>query len=201
MSRKVLILQGHPNPDSYCAALAKAYQNGAQAAGLDVRLLQLIDLRFDPILRASRAGDQPLEPDLVACQQHLAWADHVVFVFPIWWGSMPALLKGFLDRIMTQGFAYRYREKSLLWDKMLSGRTAELIVTMNTPPWFFQWVYRDAGLRGLTVTTLGFSGIKTTRITRIGMIRRFSEAQRSAWLAKIHHLAQSTPSPRGRGLG
>lgn len=201
MSRKVLILQGHPNKDSYCAALAEAYRQGAEAAGHDVRLIQLIELQFDPILRVSRAGDQPLEPDLIACQGHLMWAEHVVFVFPIWWGGTPALLKGFLDRILTQGFSYRYREKSILWDKLLSGRTAELMVTMNTPPWFFRWVYRDAGLRGLTVTTLGFSGIKTTRITRIGMIRRFTEAQRAAWLAKICQMAKSTPSPQGRGLG
>jgi len=105
MRQRILIILGHPAETSLCRAIAEAYQSGAQAAGQDVRLLSLGQLDFDPILRDGYNTIQPLEPDLVAAQESIAWAEHLVFVYPIWWGSIPAILKGFFDRIFLPGFA------------------------------------------------------------------------------------------------
>jgi NAD(P)H dehydrogenase (quinone) len=141
----ILVMLGHPRADSLCAALAEAYAEGAREAGLPVQLLRLGELDFDPVLRTARAGDQPLEPALVAAQQALLQARHLAFAYPVWWGTMPALLKGFLDRVLVSGFAYRYRSGSPLWDRLLAGRSAELLVTMDAPPWYYRWFDRMPG--------------------------------------------------------
>jgi NAD(P)H-dependent FMN reductase len=103
----VLVILGHPRADSLCGALADAYFDGARAAGVHLRRLDLSTLEFDPHVRTPSPNQQPLEADLRAARSLVEWADHLVFVYPTWWGTMPSLLKGFLDRIMTPGFAFR----------------------------------------------------------------------------------------------
>ena len=98
MRKRVLVILGHPSEASLCGAIANAYLKGAQAAEHEVRFLSLGKLKFDPILRDGYNTIQALEPDLVAAQESIAWAEHIVFVYPIWWGSIPAILKGFFDR-------------------------------------------------------------------------------------------------------
>ena len=122
MAQRILVILGHPSADSLSAALAQSYKEGAQAAGAQVRLLDLGALAFDPILRAGYRGEQALEPDLQAAQAQITWAEHLVWVYPTWWGAMPALLKGFIDRVFLPGFAFKYRQGSSLWDRLLAGR-------------------------------------------------------------------------------
>ena len=138
MKKKILVILGHPDVDSFCGALSKAYVKGALAAGFEVRELKLRSLDFDPILWKGYNKIQKLEPDLVRAQELIQWSDHMVFVYPNWWGTTPALMKGFFDRVFLPGFAFKYRENSQFWDKLLTGRTAHLIVTMDTPPWYYQ---------------------------------------------------------------
>lgn len=134
MSRRILIILGQPSSNSLCAALARTYADAARQSGAEVRLLELGKIAFDPILRHGYERIQPLEPDLRNAQADITWAQHLVWVYPIWWGSLPALLKGFLDRIFLPGFAFKYRVNSALWDRLLTGRSAELLVTMDSPP-------------------------------------------------------------------
>jgi putative NADPH-quinone reductase len=129
---------------------------------------------------------QELEPDLVAGQIAITWAQHIVFVYPIWWGAMPALLKGFIDRIFLPGFAFKYRKGSQLWDRLLSGRSAHLLVTLDTPPWFFRWVYRMPGHNQMKRTILEFSGIKPVTISNFGPVKDSSQQKREKWLAQAN---------------
>ena len=107
--------------------------NGARQAGAQCRELILSDIRFDHNVHEASPEQQSLEPDLVRAQRVIYWAEHLVFVYPAWWGTFPALLKGFLDRVMTPGFAFRDVSPDK-WDKLLAGRTTDLITTMDTPP-------------------------------------------------------------------
>lgn len=132
-----------------------------------------------------------LEEDLVKAQELIRWADHLVFVYPIWWGTMPAVLKGFFDRVFLPGFAYKYRDKSPLWDKLLKGKTAHLLVTMDTPPWYNRWIYRRAGHQVMKRNILGFCGIKTVRITEFSPVSSSTEAMRAKWLEKSRKLGAS----------
>jgi NAD(P)H dehydrogenase (quinone) len=113
MPTRILIILGHPRADSFCGALAEAYAEAARAGGSEVRVISLGSLSFDPILHNGYAAVQPLEPDLFAAQAAISWAEHLVFVYPLWWGAMPALLKGFIDRVFLPGFAFKFRDGSV----------------------------------------------------------------------------------------
>ncbi|WP_316044929.1 NAD(P)H-dependent oxidoreductase [Carboxylicivirga litoralis] len=114
--KNILIINGNPNNKSLCHALAKAYQKGAEQAGATCCLINLADLQFSPMLGHGYHQRTDLEPDLVMAQQAIKDADHLVFVYPIWWSTQPALLKSFIDRVFLPGFAFSYRDNSPLWD-------------------------------------------------------------------------------------
>lgn len=182
--KKILLILGSPKGNSLCHALADAYARGARGKGDVVHELRLGELQFDPVLHEGYDQSQALEPDLLEAQRQIHWAEHLVFVYPVWWGGVPALLKGFLDRVLLPGFAFRFRGRSQRWDKLLNGRTADLLVTLDTPPWYFRWVYGAPAHRQMIRTTLGFCGIRTRHLSEFAPVRLASEEQRQAWLAK-----------------
>lgn len=183
MSKRILIILGHPDSEtSFCAALAHHYLQGANTGGADIRELHLGTLQFDPILRTGYRGSQGFEADLKQAQEDILWAEHLVFVYPTWWGTLPALLKGFIDRIFLPGFAFKYRKNSPLWDKLLSGRSAELLVTMDTPDWYYRLIYRNAGISVMKKNVLDFSGISPVKVHTFGPMISSNEKQRDKWL-------------------
>lgn len=188
MGKRIVVINGHPKAASLSGAMASAYVAGARAAGHEVRLIELGNLQFDPVLHQGYGQDQALEPDLRDMQGHIQWAEHLVFVYPIWWGGIPALLKGMIDRVFLPGFAFKYRKGSAFWDRLLKGRSARLLVLMDTPPWYFRWVYRMPGHHQMKRTILEFSGVKPVRISEFGPVRGSQAKQRDQWLAKAHQL-------------
>lgn len=188
MKSRIVLITGHPDPKSYCAALSRAYLEGAAGSGAEVRHIDLSQLSFDPNLAFGNRQPMELEPDLLEAQEHIRWADHLVFVYPTWWGAAPALLKGFIDRVFLPGFAYRYRKGSPLWDRLLAGKSARLIVTLDTPSIYNRLVYRRAGYRVMKKNVLEFCGIKPVRITEFAPIRKSSPEQRERWLDQVRRL-------------
>ena len=185
MGKKIVVILGHPDSNSYCASLAKSYEEAASANGHEVKLLKLGDMQFDPILHHGHNKRQELEPDLVAAREAIQWASHIAFVYPIWWGSIPALLKGFFDRTFLPGYAFSYRKDSVWWDRLLAGRSADLIVTMDTPPWYYRWIYKMPGHNQMKITILEWCGIKPIKIIPLGPIRGSSDEQREKWRQKV----------------
>ena len=188
MAKRVLVIFGHPTTDSLCGALANAYIVAAEKAGHQVRRINLAELSFDPLLRHGYAEPQELEPDLRNAQDQLTWAEHVVFIYPMWWGSMPALMKGFIDRTFLPGFAFKYHKRSPLWTRLLAGRTAELLVTMDTPPLFNRLVNRSPGEKQMKRSVIQFTGMKLIRATSFGKVRGASNTKRAKWVAKASKL-------------
>jgi len=188
MQKRVLVILGHPLVSSLCGALATSYSEAAEKAGHEVRRINLAELTFDPLLRHGYAEPQELEPDLRDAQAQIRWAEHILFVYPTWWGSMPALMKGFIDRTFLPGFAFKYHKRSPLWDRLLAGRTAELIVTMDTPPLFNKLVNRSPGDKQMKRSVLQFTGLKPTRATSFGKVRGASGTKRAKWIAKAAKL-------------
>jgi 1,4-dihydroxy-2-naphthoate polyprenyltransferase len=180
---RVLVVMGHPRKDSFCEALADAYADGATRAGTRVRRLAVADMRFDLNVVSVSPRDQPVEPCVAAAMDSVRWADHLVFVFPTWWGAMPALLKGFLDRVLMPGFAFEDREDGEGWHKLLKGKSAHLLTTMDTPPAVYRWIYRSPGLNGLARATLGFCGVSPVRRSVFGPVKGSDLEQRQRWLA------------------
>lgn len=191
MAKNITVILGHPDSSSICGALAEAYVKSAAEAGHAVKLFKLSDISFDPILHHGYNKRQELEPGLVELQGAITWAEHLVFVYPIWWGSIPALLKGMIDRVFLPGYAFKYRDNSPYWDRLLAGRSAHLIATMDTPPWYYRFIFKMPGHHQMKKTILEFCGIKPVKITSFGPIRVATEAQRNKWLQQVGQYAAS----------
>ena len=180
--KKVLIINGHPSPDSFNAALAGAYQRGARAAGAEVREIIIARLQFAPNLAYGYRQRTELEPDLLAAWDAIRWADHLVWVHPVWWGGLPALTKGFIDRLFLPGRAFRYRADSVWWDKLLTGKSARIITTLDQPGWYYWWFYGRPSVNQLKRSTLEFCGVRPVGVTYVGPVRQSGPEQRAGWL-------------------
>ncbi len=187
MSKRILIIDGHPdsNADRYVHALAKAYSDGARQSGHEVRSIIVSEIDF-PLLRtaADFQHGQPPEP-IRQCQELLKWADHVVILFPLWLGSMPALLKGFLEQALRPGFAFGDMSGRSLPDRLLSGRSARIVVTMGMPALFYRVYFRAHSLKSLERNILRFCGFRPVRACVIGTVEGKTSAQRGECLARV----------------
>ena len=184
---KVLIICGHPDSDSFVAALCREYAEGAAGGGHEVRRLALSEMVFNPIMRG-RKHEMPLEPDLLAAQESIRWCQHLVIGYPTWWGSMPALLKGFVDRTIQPGFGFKYREGSPLWDRLLAGRSARVMVTMDAPSMYDLLVYRASSRRTMTHPILRYCGFKPVRGSTFSRVRFSTAERRQSWLSSVRKL-------------
>lgn len=188
--KKILIVQGNPDKNSFCDALAEAYKKGAFDANAEVKEINIREMEFNPNLAFGYKKRVELEQGLIESQHLIKWADHLVFVYPTWWGTMPALLKGFIDRVFLPGFGFQYRDDSVWWDKLLKGKSARLIVTMDTPPWYFRLIYGQPGHKAMKKSTLGFCGIKPVRISSIGPVKHSKKSKRISWLNQVQKLGE-----------
>lgn len=187
-ANKILIINGHPDPQSYCKALSESYAEGARKSGGTVEMIDLSEIEFNPNLRYGYRQRTELEPDLLKAQELIRWADHLVFVYPTWWGTMPAVMKGFFDRVFLPGFVIKYRDNSPLWDKLLKGKSAQLIVTSDTPRLYNILVYRESGHRIMKSNILKFTGVSPVRVTEISPIRKSTDEFRQKWLDKVNKM-------------
>lgn len=186
--KKIYIFQGNPDNDTLSGDFATVYHDAALAAGHEVQRANIGDLQFDPILHKGYKTIQELEPDLKMVQDGMRWADHIVIIYPNWWCTMPALLKGFFDRAWLPGFAFHFRKDGMGWDRLLTGKTARVIVLSKTQPWMIRFLFGDYTneiKRGI----LGFSGLKV-RLTRVGGSETLSPAAKARWESKITALAR-----------
>ena len=137
--KKILVFLGNPNADTYSGRLADAYVEGARASGFEVERININDLKFDPILHQGYKEIQQLEPDLLMVQEKIRWADHIVFIYPNWWCSMPAVMKGMFDRMWLPGFAFNFDKQTKKCIQRLKGKTAHVIIVAGTHSPFMTW--------------------------------------------------------------
>jgi putative NADPH-quinone reductase len=186
--KRTLIICGHPDKNSLCSSLAESYFKGAVKNGSKARMLMLNDLNFNPFLEKGYKVAQPLEPDLEKAKSDIAWADHLVFVYPVWWASIPALLKGFIDRVFTPGFAFKYKPKAGLPEKLLVGKSGRLIVTMDSPKWYYKWFMKRSSQIMMKKGVLEFCGVKPVKITEFCPIKGTSDKKKQQWLDQVYHM-------------
>ena len=192
--KKIVILLGHPDTEEILSKdLADAYEKEALVAGCEIQRFNLAEMQFDPVLHKGYKVIQELEPDLRKLQEAIRWCDHFVLVYPTWWASMPALLKGLFDRMWLPAFAFHMRKKkdgtqALGWKKLLKGKTARVIVLSGSRPiliYLFFGDYTNEICRGI----LGFAGMRV-RLTRVGPTQDCTENMRTHWCQKIGRLGK-----------
>ncbi len=174
----IYILLAHPDKDSFNGLLANSYAKAAISKSHNVRIQRLGDMKFDPILWKGYKEIQELEPDLKTAQENILWCEKWVIFYPIWWGSIPAIFKGFIDRTLYSGFAYKYHMNDPLWDKLLKGRKAHIFTTCDAPKFWIWWMYRNSDINAVRNATLKFCGISPVKVTRISRLKYLSQEQR-----------------------
>ena len=185
---KIAIVVGNPMRNSYSEGLGKAYLRGAEAGGHDAKLFLLAHMKFDAILREGYRREQPLEPDLVAARQALQASDHLVFVFPLWAGDMPAIMKGFIERVLQPDLLAIQKSGGKASWKIFKGKSARIIMTMGMPGWFYRWYYGAHALKLLRRNVLHLIGVKPVRSTIYGMIEAVGDQTRKQWLREVEAL-------------
>lgn len=187
MAKRIAIIQGHPDPQGnhYGHALAQAYGKSAAESKHEVRIIDVARLDF-PLLRTKEDFEHGPPPDAIRqAQETISWAEHLVIFYPLWGGSMPALLKGFLEQVFRPNFISDQAETGKSWKRPLKGKSARIVVTMGMPALVYRWYFGAHGVKSLERSILGFCGIGPIKECLIGMIDAPDGAKREKWLEKM----------------
>jgi len=195
--KRILVVLGHPDSQSFSQAIFNAYVAGVDRTRREVETLELGKLDFDPVLRFGYRARMAPDPVIERSQELVGWCNHMVFIFPCWWENMPALLKGWFDRVFTPGFAYNYQLKGigamLRTTQHLKGRTATLIATYDGPAWWFKLRFTSP-TRLMKIANLNFCGVRVTRTLELSWTRsqtKMTDAKRQKFLDKVAAAAQT----------
>lgn len=183
MPLRIVIIDGHPDPDRahFGHALAEAYRQGAEESRHEIRIVRLGDLDV-PLLRSQQEWEKGALPAVLQeAQDAIGWADHLVIIYPLWLGGMPAILKALLEQVFRPQFAFRYGASGM-GAGLLKGKSARIVVTMGMPAFVYRWYFGAHSLKSLKRNILGFVGIKPIGTTIIGSIASISDARRRQWL-------------------
>lgn len=189
--KNILLIQGHPNKDSLSNRILSAYEEGAREAGANIQRIVIRDLDFQPILFMGYKRTEALEDDIVRSQELVKWADHLVFIYPNWWGTYPAIFKGFLDKVLWPGFAFSYKSGRGYHDRLLKGKSARIFVTMDSSRWTYFVRQGAPGHKAMKRATLNFTGIRPIRFTTFSRIRFAAPEKIDKWARQVKKLGRA----------
>lgn len=193
MPRHIAIIQGHPDAQArhFGHALADEYAKGAQDGSHEVKRIEVASLDF-PLLRTKEEFEHGIPPDSIKrAQDAIKWADHLVIIYPLWHGSMPALLKAFFEQVFRPGFGAEYKESGRMPKKLLTGKSARIVVTMGMPAFVYRWFFLAHGLKSLKRNILGLSGIGPIKMSLIGSMEGMDDRDRAGWLDTLRGLGEA----------
>lgn len=190
-AKNILIINGHPIPKSFSAKLASVYEENARKAGHEAEAIHLHEMDFDPIRHKGNHDSTPLEPCLIDIQEKITRANRLVFVYPTWWGGMPALLKGFFERTFIKDFAFRYVQGKSLPLKLLEGRSADVLTSMDAPCFYYRLFQGAPGDKMIKNSILNFCGIKPVKFFRFDSISKASDEKIAKWITQVEERAKS----------
>jgi putative NADPH-quinone reductase len=192
MPKHIAIIQGHPDAQTrhFGHALADEYAKGCEDGGHEVKRIEVAQLDFSLLRTKEEFENGQPQDSIIGAQDTIAWADHLVIIYPLWHGTMPALLKAFLEQVLRPGFAFEYDESGRFPKKRLTGKSARVVVTMGMPAFIYRWFFFAHGLKTLERNILGFCGIGPVKSTLIGSIEGLTERQRDDWLDEMRELGE-----------
>ena len=194
---KILIVFNHPYEGSYCNAILESAMNGLQESGQPCDLIHLDKDGFNPVMNAAELKAfaqartmgakvlKDLDVQTLDYAARLQQAEHLVLVFPVWWELMPALMKGFIDKLIFPGIAYGYTERGMMKSTLTRLKKVTIISTMNTPGPIYRFIFGNA-LRGAllmgTFRKIGCRNLKWISLTRV---KGVTQEKRMKWLQDI----------------
>lgn len=192
MPKRIVIIQGHPDttPNRFCRVLARSYGEGARSAGHEVRTIDVAELNFDLLRSQLEWQSSTPAPDIQKAQQDIFWAEHLLIVYPLWLGGMPALLKGFLEQAFRPGFAVSGEAGGTNWKQLLKGRSSRIVVTMGMPAFIYRWYFGAHSLKSLERNILKFVGIGPIRETIIGSVAAKDGTARAKWIERLENFGR-----------
>jgi putative NADPH-quinone reductase len=188
--KRILIIDGHPDPDRkrFCHTLAEAYGEGARETGNDVRMLTVAEMDIPLLRTAEEFAKAPESSGILAARQDLLWCNHLVLVFPLWLGGAPSLLRAFFEQIGRANFIADTTGKGIT--QRLKGRSARLVVTMGMPALAYRLMFHEHGVRNIMNGVLGFGGIAPIRRTLFGAIEAVSHGERKHRIELVRNLGR-----------
>jgi len=186
---RIAIVVGNPRQNTYCEALGTAYYKGAIEAGHQAELFVLSRMNFDAILHKGFDELQALEPDMQLAHDAILGASRLVLIYPLWLGGMPALMKGFLERVFQPDLLQSSKQGHFV--HLLKGKRARIIVTMGMPGFVFRWWFGALSLKMLKRNILGFQGARRIRSSVIGNIMGMGPDGREKWLVRAKRMGAS----------
>lgn len=190
--KKILIIQGHPDgkQQHFGHVIGQKYTSAAESTGHSVRHVFVANLDFPLMSSEHEFKEGEPSTDISIAQQDIRWADHVVIIYPLWLGGMPAMLKGFLEQVFRPGFATTEFKSGFGFKRLLKGKSARIVVTMGMPAIFYKWYFRQHSVKNLKRNILAFCGFRPIKTTLIGQVYAGKEDHLSAALSNVSHLGR-----------
>lgn len=154
----ILIVQGHPDPieNHLCHAIADTYRAAAEDNGHSVEMITIAQQDIPFLRNKQEFESDDIPPVAVEGQAAVQKADHVVFIYPLWMGDVPAVLKAWIEQVFREKFAFEVTDSG--WTAHLKGKSARIIVTMGMPAIAYNWFFLGHSVRSLKRNLLKFSG-------------------------------------------
>ncbi len=185
---KTVIVYYHPYNRSFCHALLEAAKEGAENAELEVDVIDLDAEKFDPVMSANDlrgfVNHEMVDVQAKELFGRIRNADHMIMIFPIWWELMPAMVKGFIDKVVFPGSFYEQIQGGFDMLTLLPNLKVTIITTMNTPALMYKFVYKNAIYRAMVSGTFKKIGIRKVKWVNFGMVKFTKEETRQKWLKK-----------------
>ncbi|TGN21639.1 NAD(P)H-dependent oxidoreductase [Empedobacter tilapiae] len=187
--KKIVVINGHPDKESFNSAIAQTYITSAISLGTEVRYIPIGELDFNPNLQFGYRKRMELEPDLVKALEDLHWSEHQVWIHPMWWLGMPAIMKGFFDRAFLPSIAFKINKNGQS-EGLLEGKTARIITTAgDLSEKEYEEIYKSSGQIQLQKGILEYCGISPIQNDFIGPLIKFNEKDRNNWIEQVKSLA------------
>ena len=188
--KKILLIDLHPDSQSFCSVMAQKYVDGAIASEFEVKIIKVRELNFDNVLHFGYREIQALEPDLIQAQEEIKWCSHLVFITPVWWGSSPSNAKGFIDRVLLSGFSYKFDIKKKMPVGLLKNRSASVIYTQGAPFIYSKFFTGDAFWNFMKICILQFCGFSNIKRKCFDKVKSGTDKERLKILNETYELGK-----------
>lgn len=187
---KIVIVFNHPYEKSYCNAILNSVSKGLQKDNHEIDLMHLDNDGFNPVMSKEDllafVKHEPIDSQVIDYNERLKKADHLIFIFPIWWDLMPATTKGFIDRVLSPGVVYDHHPRGYGLIPLLKNlKGVTIITTMNKPKWMYSLIVGNLIRKAMIKSVFHTMGYKNINWISFASVKSVSQEKRVKWLVDL----------------